>query len=298
MKNQYVGDIGDYGKYAILREFANAGVKVGINWYLTENDGSNDGKFTKYLENDSLRRYCPEVFDALRSIVKNDKKTVADIMDSGIIPNAVFYGNLLKPVGKPQERKAFRDKWFEESIGILTDADLIFMDPDNGLLESGDGSKLGSEKYILPEEVERYYNEGHNVVYYCHKGRRSYAAWDDYISLMFDRIPDAKPAVLTYHKGSQRSYVFLIHEKDFVPYRKVIDKICNRWMRLLSEEYTNKGNVAGKSVGDDIKLERSDGTIITLKKRVDGRLEVYTSKDPNSHIIITPELLSRELGLW
>lgn len=298
MKNQYVGDVGDYGKYAILREFANVGVKVGINWYLTENDDSNDGKFTKYLENDRMRRYCPEVFDALSSIVKNDKKTVADIKDSGIIPNAVFYGKLLKPIGKPQERKTFRNQWFEESIGVLADADLIFMDPDNGLLESGDGSKPGSEKYILPEEVERYYNEGHNVVYYCHKGRRSYAAWDDYISLMFERIPDAKPTVLTYHKGSQRSYVFLIHENVFVLYRKVIDKISSRWMRLFSEEYTNKGNVAGKSVGDDIKLERSDGTIITLKKRVDGRLEVYTSKDPNSHIIITPELLSRELGIW
>ena len=297
MKNQYVGDIGDYGKYAILREFANAGVKVGINWYLTENDGSNDGKFTKYLENDSMRRYCPEVFDALRSIAKNDKKTVADIMDSGIIPNAVFYGNLLKPVGKPQERKAFRDKWFEESIGILTDADLIFMDPDNGLLESGDGSKLGSEKDILPEEVERYYNEGHNVVYYCHKGRRSYAAWDDYISLMFDRIPDAKPAVLTYHKGSQRSYVFLIHEKDFVLYRNVIDKICNRWMRLFSEEFTKSGDVAGKADGE-IRFEKSDGTIITLNKRADGRVQIKTSKEPNTSRILSVELFCQQLGIW
>ena len=28
MKNQYVGDIGDYGKYALLRAFAEAGIKV------------------------------------------------------------------------------------------------------------------------------------------------------------------------------------------------------------------------------------------------------------------------------
>lgn len=31
MKNQYVGDIGDYGKYSLLRAFINAGVKIGIN---------------------------------------------------------------------------------------------------------------------------------------------------------------------------------------------------------------------------------------------------------------------------
>lgn len=51
MKNQYVGDIGDYGKYSLLRDFINAGVKIGVNWYLTENDDTNDGKFTDYLEN-------------------------------------------------------------------------------------------------------------------------------------------------------------------------------------------------------------------------------------------------------
>ena len=48
MKNQYVGDIGDYGKYSLLRAFLNAGIKVGINWYLTDNDGSTDGKFKRY----------------------------------------------------------------------------------------------------------------------------------------------------------------------------------------------------------------------------------------------------------
>ena len=50
MKNQYVGDIGDFGKYSMLRAFIDAGIKVGVNWYLTEDDGSNDGKFMDYLK--------------------------------------------------------------------------------------------------------------------------------------------------------------------------------------------------------------------------------------------------------
>ena len=50
MKNQYVGDIGDYGKYGLLRFLANRGIKIGVNWYLTDDDGSSDGKFTKYLK--------------------------------------------------------------------------------------------------------------------------------------------------------------------------------------------------------------------------------------------------------
>ena len=50
MKNQYVGDIGDYGKYGLLRFLAERGIQIGVNWYLTKDDGSTDGKFTKYLE--------------------------------------------------------------------------------------------------------------------------------------------------------------------------------------------------------------------------------------------------------
>ena len=38
MKNQYVGDIGDYGKYGLLRFLASNGIKIGVNWFLTEND--------------------------------------------------------------------------------------------------------------------------------------------------------------------------------------------------------------------------------------------------------------------
>ena len=50
MKNQYVGDIGDYGKYGLLRFLSNRGIKIGINWYLTEDDKSSDGKFIEYLK--------------------------------------------------------------------------------------------------------------------------------------------------------------------------------------------------------------------------------------------------------
>lgn len=40
---------GDYGKYGILRFLAKQGIKIGVNWYLTEDDGSNDGNVIGYL---------------------------------------------------------------------------------------------------------------------------------------------------------------------------------------------------------------------------------------------------------
>ena len=34
MKNQYFGDIGDYGKYGLLRWLAGQGLSIAVNWYL------------------------------------------------------------------------------------------------------------------------------------------------------------------------------------------------------------------------------------------------------------------------
>ena len=52
MKNQYIADIGDYGKYALLRAFANNSIMIGVNWYLTKDDKSSDGCIRGYLIND------------------------------------------------------------------------------------------------------------------------------------------------------------------------------------------------------------------------------------------------------
>lgn len=296
MKNQYVGDIGDYGKYSLLQAFVKAGVRVGVNWYLTANDESNDGKFINYLNDDRIRRYNPEIFVELKKIAYKKDKSVKDIQRSGILSGALFYDKMLDVSGTPKERENLRNKWFEDSISVLKDTDLIFMDPDNGLLETGSTSKIGAEKYILPEEVERYFRAGHDVVYYCHKGRRSYAAWNDYISLMFDRIPEAKPSVLTYHKGSQRSYVFLIHDENFKNYRKIIDAFKSRWMRLFSEEYTNKGDTSGEVEGT-FTIEKSNGTKVTISKRADGQIAVKSSSKPNCTVIIPPDLFCSEIGV-
>ena len=297
MKNQYVGDIGDYGKYSLLRAFTDAGVKVGINWYLTENDGSNDGKFTDYLKKDDLRRYNPTVFDTLKTIAFNNNKSVSDIEKSGLLHGAVYYSEVLSSKAKPSEREDKRKQWFENSLDIFKDTELIFMDPDNGLLENYDASKQGAEKYVLQNEVEAYYKDGHNVVYYCHKGRRKLNDWFKYKSIMFETIPDAKPVVLTYHKGSQRSYIFLVHDKDFARYRRILDQFMSQWRSLFTEEYTDFGDVAGKGSGESITIEKANGETVTLEKRADGQLSVKTSNDPTCIRVYSAEVFCWHLGI-
>ena len=68
MKNQYVGDIGDYGKYGLLRFLAERGIQIGVNWYLTKDEKNKlgDGKFTDYLEQENEWKYLLFVRDRKR----------------------------------------------------------------------------------------------------------------------------------------------------------------------------------------------------------------------------------------
>ncbi|MCR5118885.1 MAG: hypothetical protein K6B44_04615 [Lachnospiraceae bacterium] len=295
MKNQYVADIGDYGKYALLRAFAREGVKIGVNWYLTEDDGSSDGKFTYYLDKKDLRWYEPELFDVLKKINRKKTKSVLDIQKYGVIPNSCFYNEIIKTNGKPAERKKYREEWFEKSMYTLSKADLIFSDPDNGLLEKNDATAISAKKYVLPLEIERMFNAGHNVVYYCHKGRRKLFQWHDYLSVMFERIDGAKPVVLTFHKGTQRSYVFMIHEKDFVQYRKIIDSFHSKWYPLFTEEYTNKGDVTRKTAGEPFMLKRGKSDIVTIQEREDDKFQIYSSDDPSTFMIMDADMICDRL---
>ena len=54
----------------------------------------------------------------------------------------------------------------------LKGCNLIFVDPDNGLIvPSADGTRK-SNKYVLPFELADYYRSGSSVIYYQHKARR------------------------------------------------------------------------------------------------------------------------------
>ncbi len=214
MKNQYVGDVGDYGKYGLLYFLAEHGIKTGVNWYLTINDCSDDGKFTDYSKDID---YNKPLYEALAKINKKDKdKKVEDVENANIIPGAVFFHEELQTTNLQE-----RTEWFQRSMDTLLkkDVNLIFADPDNGTLrEDRKPTFKNGIKYATLEELRRYYDEGKNVVYYCHKGRRKPEKWQEKMKEFNDDGHDAKIIVLTFHRGTQRSFIFAIHPTEFNDY--------------------------------------------------------------------------------
>ena len=238
MKNQYVGDIGDYGKYGLLRFLADHGVRIGVNWYLTEDDGSADGKFTGYLNQPAYRSCDPELFDTLREIVERPDKSVKMIEEYDVIPEAEYYSAVLKHNSLSDKgRKWDRVLWFNNSNLFLQDSELIFADPDNGITYRKTAANKGSEKYILPEEICDYYKNGKDVVYYCHKGRRKQEDWEQSKTAIRKYLVDAQILAVTSHRGTQRSYIFVLHPRNYLRYKWMLSEFLNsEWKCMFTWE--------------------------------------------------------------
>ena len=132
MQDRYAGDAGDYGKIGLLKCLQAHGFSIGVNWYrvpMLDVEKKKDGSFKqddgKYLIPDSIRECDPPLADILAKIAKGERSVVA-LQEADLIPNAVYFDEYLTVDG--------RREWCERAKRLFADVDLVFMDPDNGLL--------------------------------------------------------------------------------------------------------------------------------------------------------------------
>ncbi|MBR1509029.1 MAG: hypothetical protein IJ619_13635 [Eubacterium sp.] len=156
MQDRYAGDVGDYGKIALLRFLQAQGFSIGVNWYRVAEmdseknaDGSykqNDGK---YLISEKLRECDPTLADHLMKIAHSKRRSIRSIQKADLIPGAIYFDVPLSVEG--------RSEWHQKGMDKLAEADLVFMDPDNGLKVKSIGKRSAkSIKYTFYEEVKDY----------------------------------------------------------------------------------------------------------------------------------------------
>lgn len=152
MQNRYAGDVGDFGKLGLLRQIALSGLIIGVNWYLAPDESHNDdGKHIGYLTD----RHYAGCDDALRTSLQylvNNQRSVSALEAQNLIPHAIYYNKVLF---SPTECSP-RQNWHTNALEMLKHADIVFLDPDNGLLVKSvtNGSKK-SNKYVLPRRDYR-----------------------------------------------------------------------------------------------------------------------------------------------
>lgn len=221
MKNQYVGDIGDFGKVLILKHLAGLGFKIGINWVLTKNDNRADGKHRDYIdyrEKDCLCCCDGEIFESILPLVKREKedRKIEDLESiiRGFSKKTVFYSEYFDGIVS----RIIRDR---DAFNKLTQsvANLVFFDPDNGI----DGEEGTSSKHVFLSDLKRYWKRKQSLLTYHHLSRQD--THEEQIAKLKHDFKKAFPdgRVYTYHlrRGTARVYVLCIREEHL---HKIVGK--------------------------------------------------------------------------
>ena len=169
MQDRFVGDIGDFGKYRLLRVLtgiypeAAPRLSLGVVWYYREEESLQYLKEAeKYRESDTY------LFKYLQDLVQGSTVNLKRIAESAILgeTNRVKFYDTALPRGMTQ-----RKQWLEDALKHTENACIIFLDPDKGLPPPSKENGISS-KYAYLWEVQRFITRKQTVVIYQSFWRR------------------------------------------------------------------------------------------------------------------------------
>lgn len=228
MRDQFVGDIGDFGKYGMLRYLCGVTgpkmdnpMNLGVVWHRNES-GSVDGNKIGYLNvsdsNDSLYRECDKIlYDTLQrlvgeSLISRTKRNIDQIEQSICL--------------------SYDTKFYDvpELINDHSDwrMDTIFFDPDNGIalrIKSNKEIELqfdtNSREHVSLRELQRFAKQGCSLIIYQHSIRTS--DWIKKIAEELEKISTTNHPLrvwaLRWHREQSRVYFIVTNPNNILENR-------------------------------------------------------------------------------
>ncbi len=204
MQDRYAGDIGDYGKFGLLKELQKQGFSIGVNWYKTETSALEKREDGRYNIPESMAFCDPTLAAKLMDIHKQEHhRSISALQAENLIEGARYFDECVS------HQK--RNEWHQRALKALSGADLIFLDPDNGMIVPSvkDGNPK-IVKYVLYEEVRDYLNQEQSILVYNHRCRIKEPL---YFGKLFQRfaektgIPKDRIQTVTFPRFSVRDYL-------------------------------------------------------------------------------------------
>lgn len=222
MQHRYVPDLGDFSKFAVIDSLSAQGTdRTALIWYLVnpheiDEAHNNDGKHTTYLDDDRLDYAdChPELYKRFQAIHATGEKHVGVYSRHNVLPNMGYFPEPLTYDGQAlTQREAWRSSWLERAMQTAADADLVVLDPDNGLMSDRLSIRSKSAiKYASLDECAAFYAGGkRSLVVYKHAHRQ--VAAQEQASRALHRLSEhlgvdrANTFALRFHRGTTRFYL-------------------------------------------------------------------------------------------
>ena len=170
MRDQYAGDVSDFLKLSFLRAVAVNDRRLGVAWYYAPgDDGGRDGRHLEYRKEPGWDQVDAEAY---RHLSRLEERSVAALERLPIWPaHSVFHRTPLVSRN--------RAEWVQGMADAMNSADLVFLDPDNGLGNN-------PNKHADPDDVVALRRNGRALAFitFPQRGRRH----EDQIKLIHDSL--------------------------------------------------------------------------------------------------------------
>ena len=179
--------------------------------FILANSGSGDD--APDLMGLSVRKGVGKVISAknyVGVITMNDGTTIEILpkINSKVSQNTAMVKRLLIDM-----LKTLRDSPYKSIQTTNVDVEkMTLFDPDNGLIVPSAVETAKENKYVKPEELADYYNQGSSIIYYQHKARRPDSFYIEQHKRLIQSgsFEDATGFSLKFRTTSQRYYFFIV----------------------------------------------------------------------------------------
>jgi hypothetical protein len=119
MKDAYVGNLGDYGKYGLLRALTGVHppgkrLSLGVIWYQTQSSGDERDNLA-YLDEKKYEDCDPDLYEGLKAIRDDSRRGLRSIEESGILGDGTKFFDEYVP-----RDPSTRESWFDRALQANT----------------------------------------------------------------------------------------------------------------------------------------------------------------------------------
>lgn len=160
MQNRYTGDIGDFGKFLLLKHLFPE-QSIATIWYLYPDETHNNDGSHKVVEgNTNFYRRChvldPQMAELFHQIHQRNSRHIDVFEEMGVLENAHYFTQSILGEGEN-----YRLQWLTRAKEFIRSksCSVVCLDPDNGI-EPQSFSKLSSikqGKYATYTEIETFF---------------------------------------------------------------------------------------------------------------------------------------------
>lgn len=221
--------------------------KIGINWYYNKKPTNT----LAYLHDPAYAQLDPDLLLKLKSITES--RNLSRVCKDSVLPCSDFihYLDEIPYQCTPSQRKTNRESWFQQSIDKgLKDANIVFLDPDNGIpYPAGPDyddigkpmvgkERIDSIKYAYADEINDYFCNRKSVIVYSHRDREPEAKYKRKFSMLkeFVKLPGSM-SVLRFKKVQPRDYLLIPRKEHVKLFQDLYDILTSPPFNFLFNGY-------------------------------------------------------------